>query len=226
MPGLFITGTDTNVGKTHVAGMIAAALVAAGKKVGVYKPAASGCRSEHGRLISDDAVALWRAAGQPGELTIVCPQCFAAPLAPHLAAVAEGKRIDAHLLRTGVEYWRSRSEIVIVEGAGGLMSPLGDDEYVADLADELGYPLIVVAENRVGAINQALQTLIVAMTFRNGLNVAGVVLNQTRPLPDDPSISSNLAELRARALPPVLGEVAYGERQFRQPIDWYALAGG
>ena len=73
--------------------------------MGVYKPAASGCRREGGRLVSDDAVALWKAAGRPGELERVCPQRFLAPLAPHLAAREEGKQLDADLLRSGLDYW-------------------------------------------------------------------------------------------------------------------------
>ena len=114
VPGLFITGTDTGVGKTYVAALIARDLAAAGRRVGVYTPAASGCRREGARLISDDALALWNAAGRPGELERVCPQCFEAPLAPHLAARREGKRLDPALLRSGIDYWKSRSEIVLV----------------------------------------------------------------------------------------------------------------
>ena len=94
------------------------------------------------------ALMLWQAAGSPGDLEHVCPQRFAAPLAPHLAAREEGKELDAVLLRSGLEFWRERSDFVIVEGAGGLMSPMGDDEYVADLAHDFGYPLIVVAKTK------------------------------------------------------------------------------
>ncbi len=154
--GLFITGTDTNVGKTYVGALIARALKAAGRRVGVYKPVASGCHREGDRLISDDALLLWCAAGEPGELDRVCPQCFQAPLAPHLAARAEGKEIDRKLLRDGLDYWRARSDIVLVEGAGGLLSPLGDKEYVADLARDFGFPLVVVARNALGTINHTL----------------------------------------------------------------------
>src|SRR5436190_15610637 len=92
--GLFITGTDTGVGKTWVAAAIVRALVQRGLKVGVYKPAASGCERVGKKLVSEDAVLLWEAAGQPGSLSRVCPQLFAASLAPHLAAEAEGKRFD------------------------------------------------------------------------------------------------------------------------------------
>jgi dethiobiotin synthetase len=222
--GIFVTGNDTGVGKTHVAAMIARAAAAQGLRVGVYKPVASGCRSESGSLISDDAKELWSAAGSPGELEHVCPQRFAAPLSPHLAAQAEGKELDAALLRSGLDYWRDRSDFLIVEGAGGLMSPLGDDEYVADLAHDLGYPLIVVARNQIGVINQTLQTMIVAMTFRDGLNIAGIVLNRAAVPDDDPSLHDNRRQLEMRSVPPVLAEVRFGQQEFDPPVNWREIA--
>src|SRR3954471_20401000 len=131
--GLFITGTGTGVGKTYVGALIVRALCDAGKRVGVYKPAASGCEDRGGKLVSADAIALWEAAGRPGTLEQVCPQVFAAPLAPHLAARAEGKQVDPQHLREGIRFWQTTSDVVLVEGAGGLMSPLSDDDYNADL---------------------------------------------------------------------------------------------
>ena len=223
--GLFITGTDTGIGKTHVAAMIARALVAAGHRVGVYKPAASGCSRQDGSLVSDDAWQLWRAAGSPLTLAEVCPQVFAAPLAPHLAAAEEGKALDAALLRGGLSVWLDRSDIVLVEGAGGLMSPLGEDEYVADLARDFGFPLLVVARNGLGAINQVLQTLITATTFREGLEVAGIVLNEPAPRGADGSLAGNAREIRRRAVPPLLAEVPYGADEFAAAVDWYTLGG-
>jgi len=224
-PGLFITGTDTEVGKTYVTALMARALRAAGRRVGVYKPAASGCRREGERIVSDDAVALWQAAGRPGELDRVCPQRFLAPLAPHLAARAEGRRLDAQLLRDGLGYWQARSEIILVEGVGGLMSPLGEEEYVADLAYDFGFPLVVVARNVLGTINATLQTLITAAAFRDGLPIAGVVLNNPAAAPHDASLSTNRSELASRCVPPVLGEVAFGGGRLDAEVDWYGLAG-
>ena len=223
LPGLFITGTSTEVGKTHVAAMIARALVAAGHRVGVYKPAASGCRLLDGQTVADDAVALWEAAGRPGELDRVCPQRFLAAVAPPRAAALEGRRVDAALLRAGLGYWRESSDVVLVEGAGGLMSPLGTDDYNIDLAAEFGYPLVVVAANELGVINAALQTLITARARAPRLPIAGIVLNQAT-LHDDASLNSNAEELAKRCEAPLLATVGYGERNFNERVDWFALA--
>ncbi|MDX1947322.1 MAG: dethiobiotin synthase, partial [Pirellulaceae bacterium] len=221
--GLFVVGTGTGVGKTFVASRIAACVAAEGVAVGVYKPAASGCRREGGRLISDDAVALWRAAGKPGTLKAVCPQRFAAPLAPHLAARQEWKELDAKLLRGGLAYWRKRSDLVIVEGAGGLMSPIGELDYVADLAAEFGYPLIVVAPNCIGTINGTLLTLMAAAA--RGLAIAGIVLNDILPPGSpDPSVALNRLELETRCIPPVLAQLGHNAETFDRVVDWVRLA--
>jgi dethiobiotin synthetase len=223
-PGLFITGTSTEVGKTHVAAMIARALVATGRRVGVYKPVASGCREEHGERIADDAVLLWEAAGRPGELDRVCPQRFLAPLAPSRAAALEDRRVDAALLRSGLDYWRATSDMILVEGAGGLMSPLSDDDYNLDLAAAFDFPLVVVAANELGVINATLQTLITARAKAPGLPIAGVVLNQTARRERDASLATNTEELAARCEAPLLATVAYGQAEFSAPLDWHYLA--
>lgn len=225
VPGLFITGTDTNVGKTYVTALIARQLVAAGKRVGVYKPVASGCRLEAGGLVSDDALALWEAAGRPGTLQQVCPQRFRAPLAPPRAAAEQGDMVDRELLRSGLQPWLAASDIVLVEGVGGLMAPISDEDYVADLAEEFGFPLVVVARDALGTIHQTLSTLIVAHTFKRGLDVAGVVLNRTSA-DDDLSTATNAEELASRCVPPLLGSVAWQGKSFSQSIDWLALARG
>jgi dethiobiotin synthetase len=226
MRGLFVTGTDTGVGKTYVAALIAKSLHDAGHKVGIYKPVASGCyTTEHCSVLqSDDALALWNAAGRPGELDAVCPQRFALPLAPHLAAHTEGSRVEAELLRSGLQYWRDRSEIVVVEGAGGLLSPVSDNDFVADLALEFGYPLVIVAANRIGVINQTLQTLLVAKSYRGGVPITGVVLNDVDPIGDDPSRISNYQELRRLSESEVLTRVEYQGDRFATDCDWWELA--
>ena len=223
-PGLFITGTDTNVGKTYVGVLIARALKAAGHRVGVYKAVASGCRREGGRLISDDALLLWRAAGEPGKLDRVCPQCFEAPLAPHLSARAEGKELDRNLLRDGLDYWLTCSDIVLIEGAGGLLSPLGESDYVADLARDFGFPLLIVARNALGTINHTLLTLHAAQTLHEGLKIAGIILNHPAPPDNDPSSKSNRQEIVSRSTVPILAEVFWKTAEFDSSLNWSQLA--
>ena len=221
--GLFVTGTDTEIGKTYVASLIVKVLRASGHKVGVYKPVASDCVSDGRQLISEDAVALWEAAGRPVSLDAVCPQRFQAPLAPHLSARNAGRELDPDLLRSGLEVWADECDFVVVEGAGGLMSPVTDDEYIADLALDFGYPLIVVVPNVIGAINQTLLTLISAACFRDGLPVGGVVLNDARMFDGDVSMDSNREEIELRAQAPVLTRLRYGVEEFDDVIDWTSI---
>ena len=227
--GLFITGNNTGVGKTHVAGLIAESLRKAGKRVGVYKPAASGVVQLDGKPAWEDVVALWEKSGRIWDTAQICPQTFDAPLAPHLAARAEGKEIDAQLLRSGLDFWTKKQaagecDLILVEGAGGLMSPMSDDDYVADLALEFGFPLIVVAANRLGVINETLQTLIAATAYADGLPIAGVVLNDTSPATDDVSRASNRAELESRCGVPILTHLPFAATEIPDEIDWCSLA--
>jgi len=115
--------------------------------------------------------------------------------------------------------------VLLVEGAGGLMSPLSDEDYNIDLAAELGLPLVIVSSNELGTINATLQTLITAQAIAPQLPIAGVVLNQTMLRPDDASLESNAAELAARCEAPLLVTVGYQARQFDPSLDWLALAG-
>ncbi|MBI1902841.1 MAG: dethiobiotin synthase [Planctomycetia bacterium] len=230
-PGLFITGTDTSVGKTYAAAMIARACRARGLRVGVYKPVASGCRLTPQGTISDDALFLWEAAGRPGTLHRVCPQVFAAPLAPPLAARAEGRRVDSRLLRSGIDFWRETSEIVLVEGVGGLLSPISDDDLVIHLAAELGYPLLVVARNALGTINHTLLALRAAAAHSPPLKVAAVLLNDVLPADNGPaadmSRTSNLAELCARCGKIAVIHLAQSAPSPSPPhgrLDWLSLA--
>jgi len=223
MGGLFLTGTNTGVGKTYVGAMIARALVNAGQCVGVYKPVESGCQREGAALIAADAQELWDAAGRPGELSCVCPQRFEAALAPPQAAALESKTVDRDLLRSGLGYWQLRSDFVLVEGAGGLMSPLSDKDYNANLAADLDLPLLIVAANELGVINATLQTIITARAVASDLPIAGVILNQTAEHADDISVSRNAAELRDRCDVPVLATVEFGQQQLSDEVDWFAV---
>ena len=135
---LFFAGTDTEVGKTYTAALVASHLRQQGKRVGVYKPVASGCLRRGDQLVAEDAVALWEAAGKPRTLEEVCPQRFEKPVAPPEAAAAEGKQVDAERLRSGAEPWLTDCDVLLIEGAGGLFSPLAGLASMASITGQ--YP--------------------------------------------------------------------------------------
>ncbi|QGJ69559.1 ATP-dependent dethiobiotin synthetase BioD [Planctomycetales bacterium 10988] len=222
-PGLFITGTDTEVGKTYVACRIAESLVQEGFNVGPYKPVASGLVMREGEWISEDAAQLWEAAGEPGTLAQVAPQTFLAPIAPHRAARKEGEAIDRRLLVSGLDPWRESSDILLVEGAGGILCPLDEGEfYMADLARRFNFPLVVVARNALGTLNHTLLTFDAASA--RGLEVAALVLNTTTAETSDESQASNAEELRQRTGVPVFVQLGYQEKEFSTKIAWDQLA--
>jgi dethiobiotin synthetase len=186
--GLFVTGTDTEVGKTHFVCEYARRLIQQGLRIGVYKPLASGYPREDHR---SDATRLHRSLGEHGaniRLEQINPQCFLAPLAPPLAARVEGRAIDEDLLVQGAKAWEGRCDLLLVEGAGGLLSPITWTMTNADLAIKLGYPILVVAENRLGCVHQILSTVQVATGI--GLSVQAVVLNQVRPQVDTAQVQN------------------------------------
>ena len=222
--GLFVTGTDTEVGKTYVASLIAKSLVKQGQRIGVYKPAASGGRLEQGQCVCDDAVHLWKAAGEPGSIHDVCPQMFVAPIAPHLAAEAEGKSIDDSLLVSGLERWSEKCDTVIVEGAGGWLSPISETLYIADIAKTLGYPVLIVTANRLGTINQTLQTELAVANHVGHGKIAGVIVNDEQNSSDttDDSRTSNADEIKKRIHVPFLGHVKFNQRDFESNLEWFA----
>lgn len=191
LPGFFVTGTNTEIGKTYVTSLLAAEFVRQGKSVGVYKPVASGCRKVDGQLLSDDAVALWNAAGQPRSLHDVTPQLFKAALAPNVAARHASKSVDRALIRDGLNQWK-HSDIVLVEGVGGLMSPITDEDLVLHVAVDFALPLILVVGNELGCINSTLLTLNVAR--QAGLDVTGIYLNDCQNM--DESADTNLEEIQ------------------------------
>ncbi len=170
--GLTILGTDTDVGKTYVACRIIESLVRAGVAVGAYKPVASGAPT----LEQSDGFQLWKATGQRGSLDEVNPQRFFAPLAPPVAAELEGRQVSDTLIKKGAEYLAGRCEFLLVEGAGGLMSPISWTMSNATLALELKFPIVLVSENRLGVVSQVLTTLVAAKAL--GLEVCCVVLNE------------------------------------------------
>jgi dethiobiotin synthetase len=178
---IFITGTDTGVGKTIASAAIALLLRRQGHAVGVMKPVTSGCLERDGLLVSEDAELLCFAAGVP--LTSDCtPYLLRAPLAPSVAATLDGVRIDFQTIRDAYLRIAASNDFVIVEGAGGLMVPLAGGLLMSDLAAHLALPIAVVARPGLGTVNHTLLTTFGARNL--GLEVKGVIINQYPEFPD------------------------------------------
>jgi dethiobiotin synthetase len=181
--GIFITGTDTGVGKTVVAATLARLLKTRGVNVGVMKPVTSGCLELEGRLVSDDAELLAWGAG----LSVVeqdnAPYLLRAPLAPSEAASREGVRIDFGIILKSYQRLADHHDFVIVEGAGGLMVPLAGGMLIADLITALKLPILVVTRPNLGTINHTLLTTFAAKQM--GIAVSGVIINNYPAEPDD-----------------------------------------
>ena len=210
MAGVFITGTDTGVGKTRVAAMLVRALRAAGVDAVGFKPICCGGR--------EDAELLAEASGLNAEigsgavaLNDVNPVWLRPPVAPYTAAMIEGRMVDVALVREKFAQLRAAHAAVIVEGAGGWLVPVTRDFSMADLAAEFALPVLVVAANRLGVINHTLLT--VAAIHARGLRCAGVLLNQVQPPEDDDAaVLTNAGVLGELLDVPLLGELAFGAK--------------
>jgi dethiobiotin synthetase len=207
--GLFVTGTDTGVGKTLVAGGIAAALFGRGVDVGVVKPVESGCLRTSNGLVPTDSVFLKRMASSQEPLEDICPVRLEAPLAPAVAAEREGVKISLEELEAAVLSVASRHDLTLCEGAGGLYVPLdGERGCVIDLIQRVGFPALVVGRLGLGTINHT--TLTVRALEGAGVEVAGVVLSQTAP-EKGPAEETNPDAVERLAGVPLLGVVPYME---------------
>jgi dethiobiotin synthetase len=203
--GLFVTGTDTGVGKTAVAASIARCLAARHQSIGLLKPLATGNR--------DDAERLREALGVEVPLERISPLCFATPAAPSVAARLDGGELTVEMILDSIEscwtWWEEQGRSnLIVEGVGGLLCPISERATVADLALSLDLPLLIVARRALGTLNHTLLTAEAAR--RRGLRIVGVVLTATEP-PADPVVEDHNAGELARFLEdvPILAELPY-----------------
>lgn len=203
----FVAGTDTGVGKTYVAALLLRAFAAQGKTTLGLKPVAAGCTPTAGGLRNDDALALMAAATVKLPYAQVNPVALVAPVAPHIAAAQENRRLRvaqlAGLVRGAT--LQGRADITLVEGAGGWRVPLNEGETLADLARELQLPVILVVGLRLGCINHALLTA--EAIRRDGLVLAGWVANAI-----DPAMTArqeNIATLRALLPAPCIGVLSF-----------------
>jgi len=199
--GVFVTGTDTAVGKTRVAAGLCRAFVMRGKRVAAMKPVASGCASTPEGLRSDDALILTAAANLRVPYAEVNPYAFEAPIAPHIAARESGCTIDLDVLSRAYERLSARSEVLIVEGAGGWLVPLDERHSLADLAVLWRLEVILVVGMRLGCLNHALLTA--ESIARRGLRLYGWVANALDPRFE--RLRENIASLEARIAAPCVG---------------------
>jgi dethiobiotin synthetase len=174
-PGIFITGTDTGVGKTVVAAGLALILRDRGLKVGVMKPIATGCTGPEGSLVSHDAVFLWEAAENEFP-TLTNPSRFRNALAPHVAATLEKKEVDLKKVHNAYRELQKHYDFLIVEGIGGLLVPIAKDYFVSNLIREFHLPIVIVSRAGLGAINHTLLTVDAALI--RGFQVRGIIFNR------------------------------------------------
>jgi dethiobiotin synthetase len=217
---LFVAGTDTDVGKTYVSCMLLKQLASEQVRLGAYKPVASGFPTIEG----SDGQRLMQAIGQSDAIDQVSPQRFVAPLAPPVAAKMEGRVVDEQAILSGYQDWRSRTDLLLVEGAGGLMSPVSDRWTNADLIQALDVPILLVSSWRLGVVNQVLTTLVACDSLQ--IRVRGIVLNDVQNEGATRSHFQLLADFltgkkRWQAIPVLL--VKHGETTIESPVSLDSL---
>ncbi|MHB1232796.1 MAG: dethiobiotin synthase [Burkholderiales bacterium] len=204
MSGYFIAGTDTGAGKTLVASVLIARMVAAGRRVAAMKPVSAGCVHTAEGWLNDDVARLRQAANVKLPLALINPYAFEPAIAPHIAAEQAGVEIDLEHIERAYREIAMLADTVIVEGVGGFLVPLNRRQNAADLALRLNLPLVLVIGMRLGCLNHALLT--VEAIQRRGLTLAGWVANPVDP--NMQAFDANLASLKARIAAPFWGMTA------------------
>ncbi len=218
--GIFITGTDTGVGKTIMSGAIARYLVEKGIDCGVMKPMESGCRSEEGRLIPADGTYLKAAARSSDPIDLITPYRFATPLSPYALMIQEkAEPVDLKKIAEGYQGLAAKHRFMIIEGMGGLMVPLTAEHALIDLIRLLKLPVLLVARSGLGTLNHTLLSLRYGQS--RGIIFLGVLLNQSSSR-IEPSEKTNQMILSERCTLPVIGPFPYiktkdnGEKQIQE----------
>jgi len=199
--GLFVTGTDTGVGKTRAATALCRALASRGRRVAAMKPVASGCARTAAGLRSGDALALLAAMNVRAGYRAVNPYAFEPAIAPHIAAAEAGVNIDFEVLDRAYRSLTAMSDVIVVEGAGGWLAPLDTHRSFADLAVFWQLEVVLVVALRLGCLNHALLTA--ESIERRGLRLRGWVANTMDPRFE--RLEENISTLHARIAAPCLG---------------------
>jgi len=205
--GYFITGTDTDVGKTWVSLGIVEALKQQGKKVGVMKPISAGCEKTANGLRNEDALLLQKHSNIEQDYDLINPYAFEPAIAPHIAAADAGVRIDIETLNQHLQTIEQQSDCVVVEGAGGWLVPLNDFQTMADLAKRFQMPVILVVGMRLGCLSHALLT--VEAIRATGLPLAGWIANQVST--EMNYLDENIKTLQQMIDVPMLGQIPHLE---------------
>lgn len=205
--GFFVTGTDTDVGKTYIASALVRHFVEQGYKTIGMKPVAAGCVRVNGELRHGDVDALVAASNVQTALSDVNPYAFVPAIAPHIAAEQAGINISLEKIQLAFDCLKSKADVVVVEGAGGFRVPINQQETMADLAIKLNLPVILVVGIRLGCINHALMTA--GSIKAAGLNLVGWVANRMDP--NMPALEENIATLKAMIKAPCIADVAWNE---------------
>jgi dethiobiotin synthetase len=215
--GIFITGTDTGVGKTYVARGIARTLTRAGIDVGVMKPAETGCGRRSGQLIPSDAIRLVKAAGVHDSLDLVNPYRFARALAPSVAAELAGKTISPTRIINSFRVLSRRHDCMVVEGAGGIMVPLSGNYLYLYLAAALRLPVVIVARPGLGTINHTLLTI--SALKKQRLRIAGIVMNYANNWKKGLAEKTSMSVIEELSGERLLGTVRYGSDDFDEIVN-------
>jgi dethiobiotin synthetase len=205
--GFFITGTDTGVGKT----IITAALIKASSLLGFrtcgMKPIETGCLREGDILIPSEGMFIKTVAHMEETVNHISPCCFEEPLAPLPASEIEGTPVDFEKIRKEYVALSQKYDAVVVEGIGGLLVPIRKDYFVLDLARDFGLPVIVVSRPGLGTINQTM--LSVNYAIKEGLTVAGIIINYNRPPEGSPAENTNPDVIKKISPVPIIGIFPY-----------------
>ena len=205
--GFFVTGTDTDVGKTYIASALVRHFVEQGYKTIGMKPVAAGCDRVNGELRHGDVEALVAASNVQTALSDVNPYAFVPAIAPHIAAEQAGLNVSLEKIQQAFDGLKSQADVVVVEGAGGFRVPINQQETMADLAIKLNLPVILVVGIRLGCINHALMTA--GSIKAAGLNLVGWVANRMDP--NMTVLEENIATLKAMIKAPCIADVAWNE---------------
>lgn len=206
--GYFITGTDTDVGKTVAATALVRALVDSGYRTGVFKPISAGCEVTPDGLRNDDAERLAHESNIDLPYEWINPFAFEPPIAPHIAAEEAGTSMSIDQCLTCLQQISAHADLVIAEGAGGWLVPLDAQNTLGDLAAALSLPVILVVGVRLGCISHALLT--VQSIRASGLPLAGWIANRVDPGAD--RADENIASIQARIPAPLLGILPYDDQ--------------